>query len=345
VTREGVHTSAFQLGYAPDGHWRFLIAGTDADAPDVTFVLSDAPAKANRWTLLTGTYDSATGTVRLYVDGVAQTTVVTGAPAFTATGSFDIGHRKWTGIYDVGFAGRITDVNAWDRVISDVEVAKLSGTKAGSWGFAGNGDDALGRHPLTQVNGAGWGPDRFNVAGNAATVNRTTSQSLQASGPVLHTDQSFTVSAWVRLDAVTGTSNYTAVTQDGTHTSSFVLGYEGKTKNNWRFGIETADVDNTSIPSVYSGSASVLGRWTYLVGVYNANTGTIQLYVDGQLQGTTNAALTWDATGPLRIGRATYASQETDCWTGSIDDVNVYQGAYSQPAVADAFTAQSHPPR
>nr|BFE61779.1 LamG domain-containing protein [Dactylosporangium thailandense] len=342
VSREGVRGSAFQLGYA-NGRWRFAVEGNDVDGPIMNYVLSDAPALANKWTLLTGTYDSASGTLRLYVDGVPQSAVYAGAPAYTATGSLDIGHRKWAGVYDIGFSGRIADVNVWDRVISDTEVAALSATTAGSWDLAGTGDDALGQHPLTQVNGASWGTDRFNVANGAAVVDWNAAQSLQASGPVLHTDQSFTVSAWVRLDSVTGIHNYAAVSQDGAHTSSFLLGYEGITKNRWRFSIAAADVDSASMPGVYSTAAPVLGRWTHLVGVYNANTGTLSLYVDGQLQGTTAATLTWDASGPLRVGRGMYTSHESDWWMGGIDDVSVYQGALAQPAVASAYVIESHP--
>ncbi|MFI5911659.1 LamG-like jellyroll fold domain-containing protein [Dactylosporangium sp. NPDC051541] len=348
VTREGIHTSAFQLGYGSDGRWRFVLAGNDVDGPITKTVSSDALAKANTWTLLTGTFDSATGTIRLYVDGAAQTAVVTGATGFTATGSLDIGHRKWAGNYDIGFSGRITDVNVWDRVLDGDEVSLLSGTRAGSWQFTGNGDDDLGRHPVAPVGAVTYGNDRFNAPGSAAVISRSGSQSLAASGPVVHTNQSFTVSAWVYLGAVTGTSNYAAVAQDGTHTSGFVLGYEGKTKDHWRFGISAADADGTNIPSVYSNAPVTHNKWTQLVGVYNANAGTLTLYVDGQFQGTTAATITWDATGPLRIGRATYSSHDTDWWNGSVDDVKVYQGAYAQPAVVSAtgvYVTESIPPR
>jgi hypothetical protein len=344
VSREGVRGSAFQLGYAADGHWRFTVQGNDADSPTVRYVLSDALAQANKWTLLTGTYDSASGTLRLYVDGVAQTAVVAGAPAFTATGSLDIGRRKWAGIYDVGFAGRIADVNVWDRVISDKEVTALSGTLAGSWAFAGTGDDALGRHALTPVNGASWGTDRFNVANGAARFTKTSGQSQEAAGPVLHTDQSFTVSAWVKLDAPNGTSNYTAVSQQGAHTSAFILGYD-KTSNRWRFGIAMADVDNAQVVSAYSANAPALSQWVHLVGVYNANTATIVLYVNG-IQGTTaTATLGWDAGGVLSVGRASYSSNACDSWNGGIDDVGVYQGAMTPTAVGSVFSTQSQPPR
>jgi hypothetical protein len=127
VSRDGVHTSAFTLGYSgPDNKWSFSISTSDVDNPTTTTLLSRSVGTAGRWTLLVATYDASTHKLTLYVDGVVQPDTTTTTGGFTATGGVAIGRRLAAGAPTGYFGGTLSDVTVWDRAISAVEVKQLA---------------------------------------------------------------------------------------------------------------------------------------------------------------------------------------------------------------------------
>jgi hypothetical protein len=166
--------------------------------------------------------------------------------------------------------------------------------------------------------------------------------------PVLYTDQSFTVSAWVRLaDADPSTpapdlpgGNRTAVAQSGQWTSVFFLGYRMfNGVPHWSFSMPDGDSDNT--PWVLTSSPDVVttadvGRWVHLVGVFDATNARINLYVNGTLAASAPRTARWHANGPLTIGTAMWSTTGVppylvDWWPGDIDEVRVYAGVVTDP--------------
>ncbi|GIJ78831.1 hypothetical protein Xph01_32630 [Micromonospora phaseoli] len=150
--------------------------------------------------------------------------------------------------------------------------------------------------------------------------------------PVLRTDQSFTMSAWVMLDRLDGMR--TAVSQRGQHSSGGWLKFNS-TLGKWQFAISDEDAITTAAASVTSTSTAEEGVWTHLVGVYDAGRKQIRLYVNGELEGVTqNITFTPTvSTGPLLVGRVLWQGQLVDPWIGGIDDVAVFQGALTDTAV------------
>ncbi|MFG3704808.1 LamG-like jellyroll fold domain-containing protein [Micromonospora sp. NPDC047670] len=180
-------------------------------------------------------------------------------------------------------------------------------------------------------------------------------------GRVLRTDQSFTVSAWVRPDAL-AVGNRSAVTQIGTQQSAFYLGQRGFSANGtteyrWSFtlyGIDDDDVQARTIDAAMTSSTISEDdrlRWTHLVGVYDTARREVRLYVNGRLEGVKSyggGSFTgaFDATGPLVVGAGRYSPpgepvKWVDHWQGDIDDVGLYQGAMSNVAVKTLFNSQS----
>ncbi|MFJ8963707.1 LamG domain-containing protein [Lentzea sp. NPDC102401] len=110
----GMSDGSFVLGYRPDTFgWGFGLG----DA----VVRSDLPAQANQWTHLAATFDSATGTVALYVDGIRQSGVLTGVQSFNGVGDFVVGHGV-VGVIDDPrvYSGAMTlddveDVRVWSK--------------------------------------------------------------------------------------------------------------------------------------------------------------------------------------------------------------------------------------
>jgi hypothetical protein len=68
----------------------------------------------------------------------------------------------------------------------------------------------------------------------------------------------------------------------------------------------------------------VINTWYHVVGVYNKQAGTIQLYVNGVSQGTAVAGSSWTATGSTAIGRAKWNGGSVDFLNGAVDEVRFY---------------------
>lgn len=83
--------------------------------------------------------------------------------------------------------------------------------------------------------------------------------------------------------------------------------------------------------------APVAGEWTHLVGVYDETARTARLYVNGQLVDQKSCTASWNAAGPLQIGRVKWQGAYTDYWPGDIDDVTVYTGTLTDRQVLNLF--------
>ncbi|MEV7623949.1 LamG-like jellyroll fold domain-containing protein [Actinoplanes sp. NPDC089786] len=148
--------------------------------------------------------------------------------------------------------------------------------------------------------------------------------SADTAAPVVDTTKDYSIAAWVTLDELPG--NYaSAVSQDGRVTESpFYLQY-----GQGAFAFSTPGGNRARLPVTPE-----LNRWYHLVGVRDHGTGRVRLYVDGRLAGDAAAGPDVVSTGPLTIGRAKYAGNRTDYWSGSIDEVHAYDRALTDAEVA-----------
>jgi hypothetical protein len=195
---------------------------------------------------------------------------------------------------------------------------------AGHWPLDGSGADRSGReHPVTLGTGASWTTLR---AGGELSLDAA----YAATASVLDTTAPFTVSAWVRLaDDADLTNMYTAVSQDGSSCSRFLLQYDD-TAGTWAFKVRSED-QSTKI-SALAATAPVRGRWTHLTGVWDG--ARIHLYVDGSLAGSADATVSWAATQGFSIGRARWDGAYVNRFKGSVDDVRAYGRALTAAEVA-----------
>jgi hypothetical protein len=140
---------------------------------------------------------------------------------------------------------------------------------------------------------------------------------------LVDTTGNYSVAAWVKLDSLGGFA--TAVSQDGASDSGYFLQYSGADN---RFAFSFVGV------RALAPQAPETGRWYHLVGVRDVESGTLKLYVDGQLAGTTNACVGSDAQGNTVIGRAKFGGNPVDYWRGGIDQVHVFDRALPADEVA-----------
>ncbi|WP_405584980.1 LamG domain-containing protein [Streptomyces sp. NBC_01190] len=146
------------------------------------------------------------------------------------------------------------------------------------------------------------------------------------SGPALDTSQSFTVSAWVKLTSTAANSTFVSQSDTAGNANGMQLYYSSGTQV-WAFGRHNDDTTSTSFSSVY-GTRAAAGQWTHLVGVYDAASAQLSLYVNGRLAGSHDyTGGVWNAAGPLQIGRRLYQGSYGEYANGEISDVRTYPTA------------------
>ncbi|MFE1234694.1 LamG-like jellyroll fold domain-containing protein [Streptomyces sp. NPDC058745] len=220
---------------------------------------------------------------------------------------------------------RVREVNR--RIIAAGAAAgerdRLQG--GGSWALdEGSGTTARDTGPnaenLTLTEGTTWTP---GVSGSALKFDGQ-GQYAQTDGPVLDTTTSYSVSAWATLDALPG--NYaTVVSQDGRRQENpFYLQY-----GQGAFAFSTPGGNRARFVTTPE-----TGRWYHLVGVRDAASNEIRLYVDGALVATAASGPADVSTGPLSVGRAKWGGGNVDFWRGSVDQVHAYDKALSSEEVA-----------
>jgi hypothetical protein len=190
--------------------------------------------------------------------------------------------------------------------------------------------------------GATWtSPGRV---GTAAVSLDGTGQ-LTTASPVLDTTAvaGFTVAAWVRATDL-GTER-TAVSQDGTNTSMFRLGFrtdrdadgDGTADPAWCFSARASDSTGAALSAACVTDYVMTGDWVSLVGIYDQTTGKLKVYVNGTPDiGGTSAEATytgpWSATGPLAMGRANDGGP-SERWIGDLDHVYAAQRVWTEDEV------------
>jgi hypothetical protein len=335
VSQEGTRQSGFHLGYAGDvDRWSFGMVTTDNDTEVEHRAVSTSQPRFHVWTHLLGIYDKTTGQLKLYVDGVLQSTVAHAA-AWHAGGGLRIGRGKWRGFLTNWWSGAIDDVRTYQGVVPPDTIAEMSRPAPvllGHWLLDETGGtvaaDASGAgRTATVAAGCTWTPGWFEGSlSGAGACNAATGV------PVVRTDQSFTVGAWLRFSGATDFTLYTAVSQDGTANSGFLLQYMTG-ENQWGFSMPTLDGGGETYVTARSPQPVALDVWTHVAGVYDASAGQLRLYVDGLLVSVAGHANPWHAGGSLQIGRAKWHGFVGDWWRGGIDDVRVFQGALTDDEV------------
>jgi hypothetical protein len=333
LCQEGNVNSGMLLQYDKGGdRWALAAQSNDGPGGTATRAKSSQPPRVGVWTHLAGTYDAASGTLSLYVNGVLSGTA-SARISWNAGGRLLIGAEKFNASIQSYFPGDVADVRVWDRLVYPDELKAIASatTLAGQWPLDGDGADLSGlNHPVTPAGGVSWSGG-FNGVGGV-TLDGT--GSLSTAAPVVLTDQSFSVAAWVR---VTDTGGFrTAVCQQGNRTCSFFLQYD-KVDNRWAFSLCPSDVDNPACTRVTSPAAPTLGVWTHLVGVYDAGAQTARLYVNGQQVNGLAVGPVFNAAGPLKLGGAKYNGGAVDPWVGDLDGVSIYLGVLTDDQIVALF--------
>ncbi|MCW3819642.1 LamG domain-containing protein [Micromonospora sp. DR5-3] len=355
VSQDGKTTSAFKLEAEPGGRWSFVMFTQDVNGGGQGDRATGGTAQSDVWTHLVGVYDAGNRQISLYINGVLAGSVAHATAWNHPDGGLQIGRNKWYGNPIDFFPGAIDDVAVYGRPLFADEIRAMAGRDLSlvhNWQLdeasGTTAADAVGARPGTLSPGASFVPGRI---GNAVELNGSTG-AVSTTGVDLRTDQSFTVAAWVYLkskDCDLGTywqCKADAVTVDGNWTSKFRLGHVVDSDQNmfgaWTFEMPEDDVDDAQVTmAAVSALPTDLDTWTHLVGVYDAPTKKIWLYVNGTRIGDGTVLNPWQASGGLQIGRGKVNRAETEYWPGRVDDVRMYTGALDDDRVSALY--QSYP--
>lgn len=357
------HVSGFLLSYnCGDHQWRFRLPDKNVAAPWLLDA-DAAPMATGGWTHVVGTWDEAEHKIRLYLDGVLVKEVTASAGylasranGWKATGNVIIGHDRFNDTNGGTLKAEVGDVRLWNRVVElddiwGTRADSLAGTQAtpgiytpvevGTWDFADS--DTL--------DGSYWSRHFSTVNATFANPGHDTNEALALDGtgshvvtnvPVIRSDQSFTLAAWVKIDQARAGTEDTVFCQSNASFNAFKL-YRSGTSGKWEFGVSKPDGQGgytwgTGV--AWSDGPAVTGSWQHVAGVFDRNTGAVKIYVNGVLQAAQGSgAVGLAATSGFYVG---YPGAGNNSLLGHIDQVKAFQGAMSASAVAKLFNEQAN---
>ena len=278
-------------------------------------------------------------------------------------GSLVVGRARSAGEASNHFPGAVDAVRVWDRVLTAEDAAEQANVAVLRARLAL--DERTGTTTAESVSGqaavisggATWAgtpvdpddPDQVRTGENEwLHFGSAGTGEVSASRPVnLRTDRSYTVSAWARVDSAGFTR--TAVSLGDSQYSPFMLQYRPENRQ-WAFLMTRGSTTSAWWIAFSDNPIASTGQWVHLAGTYDAVSGRIALYVNGDRQlhnfsGTTadgGGVTGWNGSGPLWLGRGLWGAQKADTWHGGVDDARVYSGVLTTEEIRTVYESTRH---
>ncbi|MET9483283.1 LamG-like jellyroll fold domain-containing protein [Streptomyces sp. NPDC006638] len=377
ATQTGKIKPGFELYYSATYGWSFnqYTADSEAGVPVRAAQGDTTKSPAGVWTQLLGSYDAVTNDIRLYVNGAWVATTQFTAP-FYGSEPVQIGAGSYSGAAASFFPGQIDDVQLYDRALSAPEASDLYRARPlveGRWKLdtaagtpAITPDDlttAADRHPLTLGTSAAidaTGSNSYVGTGGLLLGGTANDYAATVASP-LHTNTSFTASAWVTSPGRPDRP-VTVMSQAGANNSGFTVRYVPDSSapadaGSWQLSM--AGTDTTTAVNTVAEHTNFQNttNWNNIIVVFDAFADQMRLYVDGRLRSTLCAdedddgspdeadcteKVSWnsdvhafDATKGLQLGRVkTGTTTWGEYWAGAIDDVWMLQGVATDEQIA-----------
>ncbi|MFK4069653.1 LamG-like jellyroll fold domain-containing protein [Streptomyces sp. NPDC029674] len=342
VSQDGDGAAAYRLGTDGDGTWSFALGGPEGA---VVRAKGGTP-ESGEWAQLTGVYDPAVKTARLYVNG-RLVDKAENVPVPRGTGGAQIGRVLDASGQGGNWAGRIADVRAWNRVVVPAEAAKLAeraAVRAGHWRLdrapGGVSPEEDGGQPLKLGGDAkirrddqtcdpldpACGPGDPVMVGEGELLLDGDGDFAATGAPVVDTGDSFSLAAHVRLDPAAADRTMTVLSLPGENSDLATLRYTPE-RQIWELSLaheDRAGAETTTLKADNDWAST--GDRHHLTVVYDDGADEVLLYVDGTVQARAPFHHAWKATGGLRVGQGEYLH-------GAVDDVHAYTGVLSEQEV------------
>jgi len=155
---------------------------------------------------------------------------------------------------------------------------------------------------------------------------------FSADGALVNTLGNFSVAAEVQLQSLDG--NYAFVSQGGGLASNFVLGY-----HDGSFTFTMFNSMGTTESRISAPLQPEVNTWYHMVGIYNAATQEMSLYVNGELQGSATFSEPWSALGNTLIGAARLKGKWADFMQDSqVRQVKFYNGVLDEAEIQELIS-------
>src|SRR6266850_6648920 len=199
-------------------------------------------------------------------------------------------------------------------------------------GSGGTVADSSGNNLTGTIVGATW--TTGGRYGNALSFNGTSSYVDLGNPAALQLTGSITLEAWVNAAANPADDGQIVAKSNGS------AGWQFKTSPDTgphTFGLAVSG-NSSSVTQRYSTTVRSLNTWYHVAGVYNATTGTMDIYVNGTLNdGILSGAIPnaqFNQNVNVNIGRRTGGYY----FNGIIDELRIYNRALSQAEIQTDMT-------
>ncbi|WP_230195974.1 laminin G domain-containing protein [Streptomyces coriariae] len=341
----------FGLSYAGGGAntWSMSVMGTDG-----TLRKASASQATPRgvWTHVAGVHDAEAKKVSLYVNGALQSSVDAGT-AWKGSGPLQIGRGIWADVYTDYFNGSIDEPTTWQRALSAEAIAEEAKTLTSEL-YAGVelvADWSADRGSGTTIADTTSGYGRSLTLGSGASLNGESivldgvDDAATTAGPVVDDTGSFTVTALASLNATALAAKnigYTGqvVGQRTADGSAWGFWYELTGKQTvldeetleektvpvgfWRFGRLNA---GGTFSAVVSDEAAMVDGMVRMTGVFNAQGGTIGLYLGGVQNGDDQSFTAKTGSGDFAVGKGFSDTAWEHYVPGRVSEVRLWAGA------------------
>ncbi|MGW7002510.1 LamG-like jellyroll fold domain-containing protein [Streptomyces sp. NPDC054933] len=336
----GLYVPSALVAATPDGtswtNWTIatMQRAVSGGSSTAMFLWNKSTGELDLWENL-GTSTDSSGNLNLTYNPYRVSASFNPGPNVTLQAA-DINGDSTPDLWTVGANGAVT-ANLFTNLstASDATLTKITDTLAtahNTWalndtehGTVTTANDTTGKLTANATGNATWSTgDLFSPAADINDVHTPgTTGVLTTASPAVSTNADFTVSAWVKPQALGGY----ILGQDGTNTSGFAV-YTDAATQTWRFEMPTSDTASpTEDTAVANGLTAQVGVWTHIAATYSAATGRMDLYVNGKDAASATHTTTWNAGGAFTIGAYKYNSARTGYLQGTVADVHAYTQA------------------
>jgi hypothetical protein len=173
-----------------------------------------------------------------------------------------------------------------------------------------------------------------------AIFNGKAGTQIVVGGPVIDTEQGFTMAFWLNMHGTTTTpgGRETVVEQRGSQGCAACVEFDPNTQR-FVFEMKSADSATATTTEVQALAAPKPADWYRIIVSYNAQTQTMAMYVGGVQQGTAKFDASWAPAGSLSFGSGLVKADTTNWYTGSLADMWIWNRAMT-PTQVNTATSQ-----